>query len=161
MRCSCRVLPPPLLETSTDCQQCNPHKSPAQPCCSTQCKPHPTCCSLQRLHLTLQCPMACPGLATHTLAGLCALWLPSSAASSSSGNLHKPVKPQLPQTTTCPALPQHPVQAPPLVLPTAEAALNLTVPLYMLRAGHAHTGRAPMRFGCRVLPPPLEICVPR
>ena len=40
--------------------------------------------------LTLQWPMVCPGLATHTLAGLCALWLRNAA--SSSDNLHKPEK---------------------------------------------------------------------
>ena len=45
-------------------------------------------------HLTLQYSIACPGLATRTLAGLCALWLPSTA--SSSGNLNQPAKP-LPQ----------------------------------------------------------------
>ena len=48
----------------------------------TQFRLHHTYCSLQRLCLTLQWPMACPaGLATHTLAGLCALWLPSGASS--------------------------------------------------------------------------------
>ena len=72
-----------------------PHKPPAQhPCRSPQYRPHHTCCSLQRLHSTLQCAMACPGLATHTLAGLCALWLPRSAASSSGNLHHKPAKPQ-------------------------------------------------------------------
>ena len=48
---------------------------------------HHACCTLQRLYLTLQCPMACPGLATHTLAGLCALWLPSAASSSTKSPL--------------------------------------------------------------------------
>ncbi len=73
----------------------------------------------------MQCPRACPGLATHTLAGLFAMWLPSGA--SSCGNLHKPAKPR-PQQTTCPSLPQPPVQAPLLLLHTAEAAFDLAVP---------------------------------
>ena len=98
--------------------------------------PH-TCRTLQRLHSTLQCPMTCPGLPTHTLAGLCALWLPSAA--SSSGNLHKPTKPQPPQTT-CPALPQPPVQAPPHLVLAAEAVFDAAVPHCMPRAGHSHTG---------------------
>jgi len=88
--------------------------------------------------LTLQYPTACPGLATHTLAGLCALWLPSAA--SSSGNLHTPVKPQPPQTA-CPALPQPAVQAPLHLLHTAEAKFDLAVPHDMTRAAHPQTGR--------------------
>ena len=112
-----------------------PHinKPHGQPCRSPQCMPHRTCCTLQRLHLTLQCPMAHPGLATHTLTGLCALWLQSAA--SSSGNLHTPAKPRPPQTT-CPALPQHPVQPPPHLLHSAEPAFELAVPHNMLSAGY-------------------------
>ena len=157
--------------------------------------------------MTLQCPMACPGLATLTLAGLCALWLPSAA--SSCGNLHTPAKPptnhlpspaaapsaspttpalrcrdyiwpcsapwyaqgwplthwqgsvgngcQLlpppleisthrqnrnPHKTTCPALPQPPVQAPTDLLHTSEVAFDLAVPHGMPRASYSHTGRA-------------------
>ena len=137
MLCGCRVLPPPL-EISTNQQNRNPHQAPAQPCRSPQCRPHHTCCKLQRLHLILQCPVTCPGLATYTLAGLCSLWLPSAA--SSSGNLNNPAKPQNPQTT-CPALPQPPVQAPPYLASTAEAAFDLTVPHKITGAGHSHTGR--------------------
>ncbi len=37
--------------------------------------------------LAIRCPLVCPALATHTLAGLCALWLPSAASSSHTGNL--------------------------------------------------------------------------
>ena len=87
VRCGCRVLPPPL-ETSTNQQNRNTHKPPAQHCRSPQCWPH----YMQSLRLTLQCPTACPGLATHTLAVLCALWLPSGT--SMPGNLHHPVKPR-------------------------------------------------------------------
>ena len=78
---SCRVLPPPL-DDSINQQNRNPHTPPpTQPCRSPQCRPHHSFCTLQRLHFTLQCLMACPGLATHTLAGPCALWLPSAASS--------------------------------------------------------------------------------
>ena len=84
-------------------------------------------------------PMACPGLATHTLVGLCALWLPSAA--SSSGHLHKPAKPQHPQTTG-PALPQPQAQAPPNLPHTPEASFDLAMGHGMCRAGQSHTGRA-------------------
>ena len=87
----------------------------------------------------MQCLIACPGLATHTLAGICALRLPSAA--SSSGNLQKPAKPQPPRTT-CTALPQPPVQAPLHLLHTAEAALDLAMPYGMPRTSHLHIGRA-------------------
>ena len=106
-----------------------------------QCSLHHACQAPQRLHLTLQCPMAsCPGMATLTLAGLCVLWLPSTA--SSSGNHHKPAKPQPPQTTTCLALPQPPAQGPPHLVHNAESVFDLAVPHGMPRAGHSHTGRA-------------------
>ena len=49
-------------------------------------------------------------------------------------------KPQPPQTTST-AWPQQPVQAPPHLLHTAEAALDLAVPHGMPRAGHSHNGR--------------------
>ena len=138
VRCGCRVLPPPL-EICTNRQKRNPTVPPAQRCRSPQYRPHHTCCTLQGLHLTLNCPTACPGLATHALAGLCALWLPSAA--SSSGNLHKPGKPHPPQTTG-PALPQPPVQGPPHLLLSAEPAFDLVVLYGMPRAGLSHTGRA-------------------
>ena len=112
-----------------------PPKPPAQPGQSTQCKLHHTCCTLQRLNLTLQWPMACPGLATHTLPGLCPLWLLSGI--SASGKLQQSAKPYPPQST-CPAQLQHPVQAPPHLLHTAEAAFDLAV----ARAGHSFTGKA-------------------
>ena len=113
-----------------------PHKPPAQPCRSPQCRPHQTYFTLQRrLHLTLQCPMACPGVAPPKLAVLCALWLPS-AASSSEVSANRQAKPQLPQTT-CPALPQPPVQAPSHLLHTAEGAFDLAVPYDMARAHHS------------------------
>ncbi len=91
------------------------------------------------LHLALQCPIACPGLAPHTRAGLGALWLPGEAGSCE--NIHEPAKLSPPQTT-CQALLQPPVQAPPHLLHTAEAASDLAVPDGMPRAGHSHTGRA-------------------
>ena len=104
VRCGCRVVPPPL-EISTHRQNRNLHKPPAQPCRSHhQFRPQHTCCTLlHKLRLTLQRPMEYPGLATHTLAGFCALWLPSAA--SSSANLVQPAKPRPPKTT-CLALPQ-------------------------------------------------------
>ena len=58
--------------TSTNRQNRTPHKPPAHPCCCPQCRPHHTLRTVKRLYLTLQCPMACPGLATLTLAGLSA-----------------------------------------------------------------------------------------
>ena len=119
---------------------CTPHTPPAQPGCSTQCRLHHSCSTLQKLHLTLQGPMIYQGLAIHTLAGLCALWLPSGAHYIS-GKLQYPVKPQRPQTT-CPAWLQHPMQAPPHLLHTAEAAYDPAVAHGMPRAGHSHTGRA-------------------
>ena len=85
-------------------------------------------------------PMACPGLVTHTLAGLCALWMPSGA-SSFSGELHKLAKPQPPQTTTCPALPKHQVQASTHLQHTAEAAFDVTVAQGKPRVGCLHFGR--------------------
>ena len=80
VRCGCRAVPHHLQRSSTQ-QNCNPHKPPAQPDRSTQCRPHHTCCTLQMLHLTLQWPVACSGLATNTLTGLNALWFLSGAAS--------------------------------------------------------------------------------
>ena len=89
--------------------------------------------------MDMQCSIACSGLATQTLAGLCALCLPSAAFFS--GNLHTPAKSQPPQTT-CPALPQPPVQAPPHQPYRAESAFDLAVPYGMPRADHSQTGRA-------------------
>ena len=106
-----------------------PHKRPAQPCRSTQCRLYQTCFMLQRLHLTFQCPTAHQGHTTNTLAGLCALWLLSSASSSTEEKLQETAKPQPPETTTCPALPQHPVQAPPHLLRTAGLHLILQCPM--------------------------------
>ena len=83
--------------------------------------------------------MACPRLATHSLAGLCAPWLPSAASTSES--LHNPAKPQPPQTTRT-ALAQPPVLDDSQLLHTAEAAFDLAVPHGMPGAGHSHTGRA-------------------
>ena len=83
--------------------------------------------------------MACPGLATHTLAGLCAQWLLSST--SSPENLHKSSTPQPPQIT-CPAKPRYPVEAPSHLLYSADAAFDLEVHHGIPRAGHSHTGRA-------------------
>ena len=139
MNCGCPLLPPPV-DSSTNRQNCNPHEPPAQPCCSTQCRLCHTCCTLQRLHLILQCPVACPGLATHTLAGLCVLCLLSSD-STTSGKLQHSVTPHDPQTT-CPAKPQYPVQAPPYLLHTAGAAFELAVAHGMPMAGHSPIGRA-------------------
>jgi len=133
----CELLwkPPQTLKTASPT---NHLPSPNVPQCRLH---HNTCCTLQRLHLTLQYPMACPGLATHTLAGLWGLWLPS--ASSSSGNLHKPAKLQAPQTT-CPALLQPPVHAPPHLLHIVQQTeFDLAVvPHGMPGTGHSHTGRA-------------------
>ena len=69
---------------------------------------HHTCCTLQRLHLTLQCAMACPRLAIHTLAECCALCVLCSVSSSTTEKLRKVVKPQpphnhLPSSAAAPA----------------------------------------------------------
>ena len=58
------------------------------------------------------------------------------------GKLQNLAKPQPPQTTCCQALPLNPVQAPPHLLSTADAAFDLAVLHDMPRAGHSHTGRA-------------------
>ena len=59
--------------------------------------------------------MPCPGLVTPILAGLCALWLPSST-SSTEKKLLKAAKPHQPPQATCPTLLYHLMQAPPLLL---------------------------------------------
>ena len=138
MRCGCRVLPCPV-EILTHPQNCNPRKPPSRPAAALTSGPTKPAAHSRGCPLTLQCTMACPGLTTCTLAGLSALWLPSAA--SSLGNLHKPAKPQPPQST-CPALPQHPVQAPPRLADTAEAAVDFAVLHGMLRASHSHSSRA-------------------
>ena len=129
---ACPGLPTPKLKNARKRQDHGPHKPPAQLCHSTQRRLHHTCCTLQRLHLNLQCLMSCPGLAAHTLRGLCALQLPSSA--SSSEKYQKAAKTQPPQTT-CPAMPQHPVPAPPHLLHTAEPASDLGAAHGIPRAG--------------------------
>ena len=117
-------------------------------------------------------PMTCPGLATHTLAGLCALWLSSSTSTTTEKLQHYSAKPQ-PLQTTCPAQPQHPVQALPHMLQTTETAFDLAVTHGTSRAGHSYTGRAPPQpwhaqgwplthwqssvySGCQAAPPQLE-----
>ena len=51
-------------------------------------------------------------------------------------------KPEEASQTTCTALPQPPVQAPPDLLTTAQGAFDLAVAQGMPRAGHSHTGGA-------------------
>ena len=51
-------------------------------------------------------------------------------------------KPEATTQTTCIAVPQPPVQAPPDLLTTAQAAFDLAVAQGMPRAGHPHTGGA-------------------
>ena len=83
--------------------------------------------------------MACPGLAIHTLAGLCALLLPSSISTSvkdpHSAKPHPHILPAQAGRST-------PVQAPPDLLHTAETAFDLAVAYGMSRAIHSHTSRA-------------------
>ena len=87
--------------------------------------------------MTLQCTMACPGLANHTLAGLSGYQvLPPPLEITT----HR-AKPHHPQTTS-PSLLEPPEQAPPNLLLHAEAAFDLAVPHDMPRAGQSHTGRA-------------------
>ena len=83
--------------------------------------------------------MACLGLATHPLSGLYAQCLLSTAYITE--KLKNLAQSQFKQTT-CPALPQHPVQAPPSLLRTAETAFHLAAAHGMPRAGHSHTGIA-------------------
>ena len=87
-------------------------------------------------------PRACPGLATHTLAGLCAQWLPSTAYITE--QLQNVIKPEEASQTTCTAaVPQPPVQAPPDLLTTPQGPFDLAVAQDMPRAGHSHnTGGA-------------------
>ena len=144
--------------------------------------------------MTLQWPRACPGLTTHTLAGLCAQWLPSTAcitealqnvtkleeasqttsctavpqppvqappdlltthtlarlcaqwlpsrACITEEQLQNVTKPEEASQTTCTAVPQPPVQAPPDLLTAAQAEFDLAVAQGMPRAGHPHTGGA-------------------
>ena len=127
------------FENSSIQQNRIPRKPPAQPGRSTQCRLHHTCRTLKKLHLTLKWPIVCLGLATHTLAGLLGLWLPSST--STSGKLQHSAESHTPQTT-CPARPQHSVQALPHLLHTAETKFDLAVAHGMSRAGRSLTGRA-------------------
>ena len=50
------------------------------------------------------------------------------------------MKPEEALQTTCTALPQPPVQAPPALLTTAEGPFDLAVAQGVPRAGHSHTG---------------------
>ena len=84
--------------------------------------------------------MARPGLATHTLTGLCAQWLPSTACITE--GLQNVTKPEEASQTTCAAVPQPLVQASLDLLATAQAAFDLAVAQGMPRAGHSHTGGA-------------------
>ena len=150
--CGCRVLPPPQ-EISTNRQNRTPHQPPARCCHSTQCRLHNTCFTLQGLHLTFQCPMVCPGLASCTLAGLCALWLPSAALSRPqeiSTNQQNRI-PHIPTAQHCLTTTKYRLHYTcftlqnvhlTLELVTAEAAFDLPVPHGMPRAGHSQNGRA-------------------
>ena len=129
------MLPPPL-EISTNRQNHNPHKPPAQPCPSPQCSLHHTYCTLERLNLTLQWPITCPRAGQpHTGRALCAVVTECCLLLWKFPQTGKPH----PQRTTCtaPPLPQLPVQAPQLLLHAAEAAFDLAVPHGMPRAGHS------------------------
>ena len=133
------------LKNSSIQQNRSPLKPHAQqPSRSTQFRlQHNFFCTLQRLYLTLQWRMACPGLGTHALAGLCALGL-ARGNSTVAKQLQYSAKPQPPssQSTCCPTGSQHPVQAPAHLPCTAEAAFDLVVAHGMSRAGYSHTGRA-------------------
>ena len=84
--------------------------------------------------------MACSRLATNTLAGLCALWLLSSAPSS--GKLPTTCKTAY-LTTHLPSMPQHLLLALQRLYQTAEAQFLLSVSHSMpSRGSHAPTGRA-------------------
>ena len=73
-----------------------------------------------------------PGLAAHTLAGFCTLRLPSTA--SITEQRLDVTKPEEASQTTCTAVRQPPVQAPPDLLTTAQAAFDLAVAHGMPRA---------------------------
>ena len=84
--------------------------------------------------------MASPGLATHTLVGLCVVWMPSSA--STTGILPDTGKTAPPTNKQPSLLQQHPVQAPSHQLNIEKTVFDLAVAHGMPRAGHPHTGRA-------------------
>jgi len=85
--------------------------------------------------------MACQGLATHTLAGLFAQWLPTTACITE--QLQNVTKPDEASQTSCTALPQPPVRAPPDLLTTVQqGAFDLAVAQGMPRTGHPHNGGA-------------------
>ena len=137
MHCCCRAAPP-QLKIPESCQTAtSTNHLPSPAAAAPKAFLHLHFGTLQRLPLTLQHPMACPGPATHTLAWLHALWLPSAASSS----VYLP-KLGKPQTIICPVLPLAPVQAPPHLLHASGAAFDLAVPHGMPRAGHSHTGGA-------------------
>ena len=73
---------------------------------------------------------------SHTGRALCAVVAECCLLPCESSQTGKTATP----TTTSPALLQHPAQAPPLQLHTAEAKFDLLVPHYMTRAGQSHTG---------------------
>ena len=127
-----------ILKTPAFSKTALPTNHLPRPAAAPSAPPH-TFFTLRRLHLTFQWPIACPGLATHKLAGLCALWLPSSA--SKSGKLQYSGKPH-PVQTTCPVRLQHPMQAQPHLVQTAEAIFGLAVAHGMPRATHSHNDRA-------------------
>jgi len=78
----CWRVAPPQPENSSNQQNQNPHKPPAQPGCSTQGRLHHTCRTLQRLHVVaLQWPMAYAGLVIPTMAWPCVLWFPRGTSS--------------------------------------------------------------------------------
>ena len=85
----------------------------------------------------MQWPRVCPGLATHTLTGLCAQWLPSTGFNAE--GLQNVVTNS---EATCTAEHSPPVQSPPDLLTTAQDAFDLAVAQGMPRAAHSHTGGA-------------------
>ena len=106
-------------------------------------RPHPVQAPPNLLHaaetaVELAVAHGIPRAGLHTLAGLCALRLLSSA--STTGKLKHSAKPHATETTY-PALLQQPLQGPPHLLRTLEAAFALAVAHGMPRAGHSYTGR--------------------
>ena len=133
------MLPPPLQIFIKNRQNRNPHKPPAQPCHSPRCWSHHSCCTHQR-HLTLQIPMACPGQGTHTLTGLCALWLPSAA--SFSGNQSSQSGKTTTPTNHLPSPAAAPISSSTIPAEHCRNCIYLAVLPGIPRAGHPHTGRA-------------------
>ena len=125
----------------TDRIICPPHKPPAQPCHSPQIRLHHFFCLLQRrLDLILQGGMprighSHTGRAVSAVLAECCLLLWKSPQTD---------RINAPQQSACPpGLAQPPVQAPPHLLHTTEAAFDLAMPLILMpRADLSHTGRA-------------------